>query len=660
MKIIETDPMASQSRKSEREGQGFRPAMSSRKPTKTSKTRQRLHAGHFAFMRSVVQGLDTRESWNRYLTVEREHYDIGKVSRTIAWIRDEFAAAARRHDRHGTARLVRIDVHRVSEHGPPLPTVEEFAADHGLEDFSAAEQFEQYKAHYGSAVRRPSRRSRLIARQLDALNWLERLVVQPPGPDDTIASWLHPDLCKHLGEAGIVTLRELVDRINGMGMRWWTGIRAIGSGKAARIVTWLAAQEETIGVSIGAHVTSKRSTLTVEQKASVMAPATGIMPLHKLIVPPALNGANGIYRGSRQACAIPAENDVEAVFAWIRLKGEAAVRKRVPPRSDSNAATALVAGNGFDASMGSMSHTQRAYLKEAERFLLWAVVEQGKALSSLSGADCAAYCEFLKNPSPRGRWCGPRSREKWGPLWRPFEGPLSLRAQRQAITILKSLGNFLVRAGYLLANPWNGVRLPQPPPRPGSAPRFTAEQWHTVMTYLDRLPVTSANKRLQFMLPLLQATGLRVAEAASATVDDLQRISAGTFLGNKMETERWILNAADLNGTSRQLPMSRLLIERLSAYLVSRGLDADPAHAANRGAYLLGKAVDVADRASWSPPHMLDIDPKDGIAPATLSSQIKAFFGDCAAVQALTDQSTARKIADASTHWLRRLPTRLS
>ena len=38
-----------------------------RSATPISAARQRkLHVGHFAFMRSVVQGLDARESWERY------------------------------------------------------------------------------------------------------------------------------------------------------------------------------------------------------------------------------------------------------------------------------------------------------------------------------------------------------------------------------------------------------------------------------------------------------------------------------------------------------------------------------------------------------------------------------------------------------------------
>jgi hypothetical protein len=43
-------------------------------------------------MRSVVQGLDPRESWERYFRVEGEATDQRTVRATTAWIRDEFAA----------------------------------------------------------------------------------------------------------------------------------------------------------------------------------------------------------------------------------------------------------------------------------------------------------------------------------------------------------------------------------------------------------------------------------------------------------------------------------------------------------------------------------------------------------------------------------------
>jgi hypothetical protein len=57
---------------------------------------RKLLVGRFAFMRSVVQGLDLRDSWERYFRVEGELTDQRTVRATIAWIRDEFTAAAKR------------------------------------------------------------------------------------------------------------------------------------------------------------------------------------------------------------------------------------------------------------------------------------------------------------------------------------------------------------------------------------------------------------------------------------------------------------------------------------------------------------------------------------------------------------------------------------
>lgn len=156
-------------------------------------------------MRSVVQGLDTRDSWDRYLRIEGEHSDLRSVRRTMQWIRDEFAAAAKRHDRFGTARLVQIDVARIGSGERNLPSLEEFAEAHGLQEFSQADQLEQYRAHYGGQANRQGRRARLIARQLEALSWLERLVAQPPQAGDAIASWLNPDLVVRLEAAGVYT-----------------------------------------------------------------------------------------------------------------------------------------------------------------------------------------------------------------------------------------------------------------------------------------------------------------------------------------------------------------------------------------------------------------------------------------------------------------------
>lgn len=629
-------------------GRGSAPGLQGPMPTR----RRKLHLGHFAFMRAVVQGIDTRDSWERYLRVEGEHDDLRNVKRTIAWIRDEFAAAAKRSNRYGTARLVVIDVSQLPEHVPAMPTLEEFAVAHGLDDFSHTEQLEQYQEQYGTATQRQSRRSRLIAKQLDALRWLENLVAQPPQAGDALASWLHPDLADHLEHAGILTLRQLVERINGIGLRWWASIPAIGAGKAERILMWLRAHQVTLGIALGAHVTVKRSKLYRHELQRVVPRATAIVPFDKFIVPAALDGSAGMYRAPQRLCLMRATNDYEAVLTWIRAKQGVSEERRAAMKRARGIDPAVLEGP-LDW-LQYLSHTQRAYLKEAERFMLWAILQQQKPLSSMTLDDCTAYRAFLANPTPADRWCGPRGREKWGPLWRPFEGPLSVSAQRHAMTILKSLYKFLVDQCYLIGNPWNGVAAPQASrTRRHKGRSFTQAQWQFLQGQLDLLPDTSAYYRLRFALQLFYATGLRLAEGVAARVDDLHWITYPADGDDDALVEGWELTVIGKGGKERIVPVSIEVVAGLSKYLVSRGLDMDPQAQCNQGAFLLGKAVDVAERAPWSPTARGAIDPKEGIAPGTLYDQLKVFFTDCAGVLARTDAKGAQRLALASTHWLR-------
>ncbi|SDC43456.1 Phage integrase protein [Variovorax sp. CF079] len=160
--------------------------------------------------------------------------------------------AARREHRPGTARLILLDPDRFAS-APALPSLAEFAAVRGMEDFSEAEQIEAYEAAYpaggggGRGDARPSRRARVIDHQLQALRWIEGLVVQDPRPSDSVAAWLHPSLAARLERAGVPTLVALVDRINGIGARWWVQVTGVGELKAARILDWLHANEQVLG-----------------------------------------------------------------------------------------------------------------------------------------------------------------------------------------------------------------------------------------------------------------------------------------------------------------------------------------------------------------------------------------------------------------------------
>lgn len=614
-------------------------------------TRRKLHLGHFAFARALVQGLDTRQNWNRYLRVEGEHTDIRTVRKTIQWLRDEFAAAAKRHDRHGVARLVRVDVSKIPDTAPAVPSLDDFIAERGLEDFPVAEQMEHYREAYGDGDQRASRRARLIAKQLDALRWLEGLVAEHPRAGDAVSAWLHPDLAQRIEAAGIATLQQLVERVNGVGLHWARSIPAIGAGKAERIVEWLRHHEETIGSRVGAHALLPRARLSAVALQGIVPRATAVVPIHKFVVPAELSGETGLYRAPQHLSLIHARNDYEAILVWVRSKhGLPAAQIREIKRKR---------GIDPDAPEGRLdwleylSNTQRAYLKEAERFLLWAIMQRQKPLSSMALDDCVAYRDFLADPQPAERWCAPRARERWSPLWRPFEGPLSPAAQRRAVTILKGLYRWLVDQCYLRGNPWGGVTTPKTATKSVNAGRsLTRGQWEFIESRLDALAPTSANLRLRVALRLAYATGLRLSELVAVRVSDLVWHSYPPDRSDDDPVEVWELSVIGKGTKARTVPVGPVVIDELCAYLASRGFPRDLAMVPG-DIFLLGMATDVSERAPWSPAAAKPVDHAKGVGAATLADQFKVFFARCARVLAETDMAGAKRLAQASAHWLR-------
>ncbi|NRF65578.1 tyrosine-type recombinase/integrase [Aquincola sp. S2] len=605
-------------------------------PPPAAARRRKLHAGHFAFMRALVQGLDWTQSWQRYLRLEGEASDRRTVRSTIAWMRDEFAAAARREQRFGTARLVLLDAARLPEvAAPALPSLEDFAASHGLEDFSQSEQQASYEAVFGRATHRQRRRARLIARQLEALHWLELRVAEPPRATDPLAFWLNPALATPLEAAGLLTLADLVARINGIGQRWHRPMRGLGDIKAQRIVEWLKAHRPSTGLVLGEHTARPRSQLAAAELDALVNPASDVRPGPKFVVPTALDGRTGRHRAPRASCLIDADTDRQAIDAWLASK----------------------AGQG-------RAHTQRACRKEAERFVLWAVLERRCALSSIEPADCLAYRDFLADPQPRDRWCGARGRPRWSPLWRPFEGPLSAAARRQALTALKNLFGFLADRRYLIGNPWaltDAAATAGPKLDPQRC--LDAAQAACVRAAIDAahgVP-SSAQRRLGLAWRLLQATGMRPSEAVSATADQLLRSHLPPEPGDEAALAVWLLRIAGPGQRARELPLPDALIDELGDYLASRGLPRDPLHPDNRGTHLLGRATDLAVRAPNLPTADKPVDPRAGIGTSTLYRQLKRCFADAAAtLRAQGDDAGAQQLARASTHWLRHSHARRS
>ena len=576
---------------------------------------RKLHSGHFAFMRALAQGLDERASWDRYLRLEGEHTDLRTVRKTIAWIRAAFAAAATRAQRPGTARLIRLDPDRFAA-APAQPGLAEFAEEQGLEDFSEAEQIEAYEAAYPAAGRaghgaagQPSRRGRVIARQLEALRWLQDLAAQEPQPGDNVAAWLNPSLAARLARAGLPTLFALVERVNGIGARWWAPIPGIGAGKAERILEWLQANEAALGLAVGRHVTQPRRQLAATTLAAVVSAATAIRPYEKFVLPDSLDGRAGRFRGPPEKCLLMAANDHEAIGAWLAAKrpGEGA---------------------------GQLSSTQRAYRKEAERLLLWAILERGKALSSLSVEDATDYRAFLAAPS--ASWCGPRHHQRWSPMWRPLEGPLAPAALRQALIILRSLFAFLMSQGYLVGNPLAAVALPQLPQRPlGSSRTLSFAQWDHLEALLQERGDTEVERRLRRALRWLYATGLRLAEITSVKCEDLEQVDYRTDDGGMASD--WLLSVIGKGGRSRQVPVPAALVEEFGQELARHGCEVQVGAVSNQGIHILARFDSELERpAAWS--------------ASGLYQAIKAFLAQAA--EGL-EGAEALQLKKASTHWLR-------
>ena len=577
---------------------------------------RKLHAGHFAFMRALVEGLDLDKSWDRYLATEGNRTDQRVVRSTIAWIRGEFAAAAKRENRPGTARLVLLNLGGSPQDSPALtsasapaaqkrPTLEAFIQAIGMENFSEAEQIERYVEEFGKTAEEDpkqrsklQRRARLIKRQLLALDWLEQSVSQLPAAGDGVEAWFAPSLAGHLKKAGLNTLFLLAERINGVGVRWWTIVPGIGELKGDRIVEWMRLHAQSTRLPIGEHALIRRSDANPEQLARVVKPTTDLLPLEKFRVPAELDGSQGEFRAHRSM--LSARNDYEAIAAWLATKHE-------------------------------QPNTQRAYRREAERLLLWTVLERRKAMSSLTTEDATAYMAFLKDPP--ARWCAPRHLQRWSPLWRPIEGPLKAGARQQAQRILSGLFNFLMKQTYMIGNPFTGVTPPKVPVRPlGSGRTLTRDQWAVLeaVTAADDSPL---GRRRARALHWLYATGLRTAELCAAKCGDLEAVDYIDAAGG--QRIGWILNVIGKGTKHRGVVVPSSLVDEFQRHLAEHG----------KGAVTAEGNKDLAI--------LVDLDNQEGPSGWTPSGLYKAMKRVMQSAAATLDGPNAERLMAASTHWLR-------
>lgn len=577
-------------------------------------TRPRLHRGHFAFLRGVIEGLSPKTLWERYLSDQGEC--TGPVMhRMTGWIRNELAATAARGGNFGRAHLLRLDLSpRAASELPALAT---FVAAEGLADFSEAEQLAVYAARYGTALDRDNqdkRRVRLLRRQLFAIHTLEAQAAQPVGLHDGCEAWFIESLAARLALGGVTTLAELHARMSAR-PAWWHDLPGIGVGKAHALERFVGAHASTLGALPAWAANEEETGRAATIPPPTLAVASPLMPLERFVLPDTLSGRSGRFRADPSQCHLTATDDREAVFAWLAAKGP-------------------VLGEG-----GRLSHTQLAYRKEAERFLLWITLERHCALSSATVEDCIAYRDFLLDPPMP--WCGPRAIPRWHTGWRPLEGPLSPRSCAYAMSVLGNLFGFLVQQGYLVGNPWRAVAAPRRLPRgPDIGRGLTSTQWAWVREALSRLPAGLGSQRLQIALPLLHDTGLRLAELLAATTDDLRWES--WIGGGDGRTEGWWLTVSGKGGRIREVPVPPGWVDALSDYLAARGYGGGVQR--HPGVPLLAPTRAGADVAS---------DLAGSVSGSAFHRQLKRFFSACADQLASNDAAAADRLRQASTHWMR-------
>lgn len=420
---------------------------------------------------------------------------------------------------------------------------------------------------------------------MQAIGMLRSLPAPEPQISDNIERWFPARTGKALRAHGISTLADLTLRIPRR-CQWWKAVPGLGPAAARRIEAFFAAHPA----------------LTERARALITTSGPGpVVPWESLRLPHEVDGSSGTFRAPWHTCTLDANNDYAAVQAWLSLHESTA--------------------------------TQRAYRKEAERLILWAIVERDRALSSLTTEDAIAYRGFLRRPTPRERWVGP-VRARTSPEWRPFSGGLSARSSAYALSVLGAMFRWLIEQRYLLANPFAGVKVRGTSRSTvlDTSHAFTEGEWLLVRSIADGLEwsygwAAPAAQRLRFVLDFAYATGLRVSELVGARLGNIEADARG---------DHWVsvIGKGRKAGKVALPPKARTALDR---YLLERKLPVTPAR--------------------WHPDTpligSLEQESVAGISGVRLWEITRRFFAKAAEVIEADNPVLAEKLRRATPHWTR-------
>jgi len=418
-----------------------------------------------------------------------------------------------------------------------------------------------------------------------SLAQLPMLPAPQPVMGDGVERWLAPRAAQALRKQGLKSMADIAVRITRR-RRWWAAVPGLGQASARRIEEFFAQYPELV---------ERAQTLVVQDTRQYVVPFERVRP------PQELDGSAGAFRAPRATSTLHANDDYQAVQAWIELQESSA--------------------------------TRRAYRKEAERLMLWAIIERGKPLSSLTTEDAVAYRSFLRHPAPRARWVGPVS-PRSSLEWRPFTGDLSARSVAYGISVLGALYRWLIEQRYLLANPFSGVKV-RNGRRSGAldaGKSFTEGEWSLLQAIAQALEfrhgwTPEAAQRLRFLLNFCYPTGLRAGEFVQSTLGDIKNDADG----------RWWLEVIGKGAKPARVCLPSMAVGSLESYLSSQGLP------------IL--------KAKWSPATPLigrvSGDQGGNISAGRLWSIMKRFFLLAAQLVRHESPAAAQKFASATPHWMR-------
>lgn len=489
----------------------------------------RLNNERVAFLRAVASGISKADAMERYFHDLPPRERREEAEATIAVAR----ALARRHG-DSAAHLIGIDVWALTKtKAPKLGLATAYDRDSFLKYLEEVNPYlalnladesdemvrEQYlelfpRDEYGEGedARKENRNSRLVNLYVDAVKRLEKITIDTPSPTHPIKDWLPAPWVTLLEKAGIESLDDLGRRVR-LGGRWFSEIEGLRAGMATKVQRYLERLLPGRYTLAQAVTMSEVIEITTEQKHTL--PQTIVdSPLQ--VLSPVSEQTTTLIRGSigerKSMCLIDAQNDIEAMDLWVQ------------------------------ATCNSKP-TLRSYLKEGRRFLAWLAFERGgKRLCQTGAEDCLGYLTFLQNIPDAYVSRRRLSKKEAGGLI--FRGPLSDASVAQTRTIVSGMFGWLLKVGYIHANPWVviGKKISRSHTSGPRRSKAFDEQWLThVLDYLSKEEPSPAKSRLTFVIEFVIRTGLRPSELVQATMGDIERTDEGLFLHvvGKGSKDRW-------------------------------------------------------------------------------------------------------------------------